>query len=164
MIRLFEKLMCKRMVRFFQKHKLISLMHFGFRPKRSCLQSISTKREFTRTQIDNKLSGQACFIDLKKAFDSNNHNILLQKIYAYGFRGPIHDLVHEFLKDRMQYVFWDQKRSTPLKITTGVPQRSVLGQFLFSIYIKDSLEYAKNTNQVAMFADDISLVKTGERK
>ena len=90
------------MVRFPQKNKLFSLMQFGFRSKRSYTHSISTIKEYFRTQIDNKLSSRASFIDVKKAFESIVHKVLLQKLYAYSFRGPIYDLIEEYLNDRMQ--------------------------------------------------------------
>ena len=89
-----------------------------------------------RTQNDIKLIRQACFIDCEKAFDSIDHNVLLQKLYAYGFRGAIYDSIDVYLK-RMHYNFWAIKKSTPLKIFTKVPQRSVSRYFLFSIYIND---------------------------
>ena len=88
---------------------------------------------------------------------------MLHTFYAYGFRGPIFDSIDDYSKDRMQYVFPDKKRSTLLKITTGVPQGSILATFLFLIYINDLTENAKNSNQIAKFADDISLVKAVKR-
>ena len=99
---LFEKLFWKHMIRFFQKNKLLRPMRFGFISKRSCTHSISTLTEFMRTQIDNKLSGQACSIVLKIAFDSIDHNVSLQKLYAYGFQESIYDSIDDYLKDRMQ--------------------------------------------------------------
>ena len=93
--KLFEKLLNKSMVRFFRENKLFSPMQFGFRSKRSCTHSILTITEYMRTQIDKKLSGQACFIDLKKAYLSIDHKVLLQKLYAYSFRGTIYDVSDE---------------------------------------------------------------------
>ena len=139
-------------------------MQFGFRSKRSCTHSISTLTDYMRSQIDNKISKQACFSDLIKAFDSINHNILLQNFYAYGLRGPIYDLIDDFWKTKCNTSVGIKKRSTPLKTTTGAPERSLLGPFLFLIPINDLSEYAKSNNQIAMFADDTSLVKSGKRK
>ena len=86
--KLLEKLLHQRMVRFFQKNKLFSPIHFGFRSRHSWKHSISTFTEIMRTQIDIKLIGQACFIYINKAFDYFTQNNLLQKFFADGFREP----------------------------------------------------------------------------
>ena len=62
---------------------------YGFRSKRSCVDANNTVTEFIRFEIDRKNIGQFCFIDLEKAFDTLDHNILMNKIGKYGFGGPI---------------------------------------------------------------------------
>ena len=57
-----------------------------------------------RRELDQKSSGQVCFIDLQKAFDSLNHEILLEKLKNYGHRGPIHNILADYLSQRFQYV------------------------------------------------------------
>ena len=86
--KVFEKLLLKRMMSFCTKHKILTSAQFGFRPKMSCVQAIVKATEYIREQIDKKIIRQACLIDLKKAFETLNHEILLQKfIENYGFKG-----------------------------------------------------------------------------
>ena len=108
--------------------------------------------EFIRTEIDRKSLGQACFIDLQKAFDTLDHNVLLQKMEKYGYRGPIHDMMKSYLSDRWQYVNMNGKETNQKRITTGVPQGSILGPFLFLLYI-NNLDSFSGNNKVSMFAD-----------
>ena len=90
--KVFEKLLLKRMMSFCTKHKVLTSPQFGFRPEMSCVQAIVKVTEYIREQIDKKMTGQACIIDLKKAFDTLNQEILMQKLENYGFRGKINDI------------------------------------------------------------------------
>ena len=85
--KVFEKILHNRMIRFTEKNDLICPMQYGFRNNMSCVDAIAAITEFVRTEIDKKAQGQACFIDLQKAFDTLDHHILLKKLEDYGFRG-----------------------------------------------------------------------------
>ena len=118
----FEKLLQSRMIKFCEKNCIISGYQYGFRSNRSCIDANVSITEFIRTEIDRKSLGQACFIDLQEAFDTLDHNILLQKLEKYEYRGPIHDMMKSYLSDRWQYVGMNAKETNQKRITTGVPR------------------------------------------
>ena len=153
---MFEKLLQPRMIKFCEKNSIISANQYGFWSKRSCIDAIVSITEFIRTEIDRKFLGKACFIDLQKRFDTLDHKILLQKMEKYGYRGPIHDMMKRFLSDRWQYAKMNGKGTNQKRITTGVPQESILGLFLFLLYIIN-LDSSSENSKMSMFADDTTI-------
>ena len=90
--------------------------------------------ESIKNYLDNKEIVCGVFIDLEKAFDTVNHEILCNKLIYYGFRAKVNELIKSFLTNRKQYVTVNGYDSEKLKLTCGVPQGSTLGPLLFLIY------------------------------
>ena len=157
-----EKVLLRRMMKFCVKHKILSSTQFGFRPKMSCVHAIATVTEYIRNEIDKKSTGQACFIDLSKAFDTIDHKILLKKLEAYGFRGKVLKLLENYLQNRLQYININGMSSSEKSIKCGIPQGSVLGPFLFLLYVND-LSTTCSESKVTMFADDTTVINAGKR-
>ena len=99
--------------------------------------------------------------DLKKAFDTVNHDILLKKLYAYGIRGNILKWFQSYLQNRKQYIYLNKKKSDTKSIKCGVPQGSVLGPLLFILYINDLAGVSDRLFSI-LFADDTSVFAEGQ--
>ena len=103
--------------------------------------------------MDKKLFSCGVFIDLKNAFDTVNHTILLDKLNYYGFRGIVNQWFSSYLSNRTQSTEIGSHISSKLNINCGVPQGSVLGPLLFLLYIND-IQYCSSKLQFFLFADD----------
>ena len=128
----------------------------GFRRKNSPAHSLIEITEKIKESIDNGKYGCGIFIDLKKAFDTVNHKILLTKLEHYGIRGNVLGWFESYLTDRKQYVFYNGTSSDIATISCGVPQGSVLGPLLFLIYIND-LPNISDKLSFFLFADDTNI-------
>ena len=103
------------------------------------------------------------FVDLKKAIDTVDHTILLQKLYHYGVQDLDLKWFESHLSNRKQFTRIDGVDSSIQNISIGVPQGSCLGTLLFLIYINDHLPYSVKNSKVSMYADDTSLVFHSDR-
>ena len=111
--------------------------------------------------LNDKLLPISIFMDLSKAFDTLDHDILLGKMRYYGINGTSLDWFRSYLSNRKQYVEINNERSSCLDIKTGVPKGSILGPLLFLIYMND----IPNVSQAFSFipyADDTNLFSTIE--
>lgn len=155
--KVFEKAIKVRMMRFLIKTNFLSPKQFGFRKKLSTEDALLEFCSFLLKGLDSKKNCACLFVDIKKAFDMVDHNILLRKLYKIGFRGNIHLWFSSYLKQRSQRVKIDDVLSEPIEIALGVPQGSVLGPILFLVYI-NSIFSQNMYGNITAFADDLGIV------
>ena len=154
--KIIEKLMHIRLYNFLEDNNILYEKQYGFRKKNSTIFSLIEITEKIKESIDKNKFGCGIFIDLRKAFDTVNHDILLKKLDHYGIRGTPLEWFKSYLKDRLQYVFLNGESSDRDKITCGVPQGSVLGPLLFLVYINDLPNISKILD-FYLFADDTNI-------
>ena len=100
------------------------------------------------------------FLDFSRAFDTLSHNILLIKLYHYGFRGKTFDWIENYLTNRKQFVQYNDRVSKLANIVNGVPQGSILGPLLFILYVNDIYQVSNYFNCI-LYADDTTLLASG---
>jgi len=127
-------------------------IQFGFRENYSTTLAITHLYDQILKEHDKNNVVGCIVLDIVKASDTVNHNILLYKLEQYGIRGIANKLIRFFLTNRTQTVSGTNFCSPPLNIKIGVPQGSVLGPKLFLLYINDLAECSKFN--VIMYADD----------
>ncbi len=155
--KILEKLMFTRIYNFLEKYKCIFKLQFGFRSKHSTNHALIHITETIRTALDGGNIAGGIFVDLQKAFDTVNHEILVEKLAHYGIRGTANNWFLSYLSNRSQFVSIAGCNSDTKSIKHGVPQGSVLGPLLFLIYIND-LHKAIRFSHVYHFADDTNLL------
>lgn len=159
--KILEKIVYNRTVKFLDRNNILGSYQYGFRSKYSTSMAL--------TDISNKIVDAfeensfliGVFVDLSKAFDTINHDVMLTKLKHYGIRGLAHNWYNSYLSNRCQCTKFKNCTSQSKKIVCGVPQGSLLGPLLFILYIND-IANVSNTPSYILYADDTNILFSGK--
>ncbi len=159
--KLVERCLFNRLISFINKNNLLTDRQFGFRKSHSTIHALTYYYDKLSELLEDNLYVISTFIDLSKAFDTINHDILLKKLSYYGIRGICLDLLKSYLSNRLQKVKIAKPDASVVfsrytGISCGVPQGSILGPLLFLLYINDMPAVSSKLDFV-LFADDTTI-------
>ena len=152
--KLYERVMQKQIADFIDKHLYVNMC--GYRKGYSTQYALLTLLEKWKLILDKQGYAGAIIMDLSKAFDTINHELLLAKLHAYGFDKKALLMINSYLSNRWHRTRINSSFSTWEEVLHGVPQGSVLGPLLFNIYFND-LFYTLDETNASNYADDTNL-------
>jgi hypothetical protein len=152
-IKVFEKVVVRRLVRYMEEADLYNNGQHGFRRNRSCLSQLLEHHHRLVAQLEEGAGVDVVYLDFAKAFDKVDHGVLFRKLRLLGVGGSLLRWIHNFLTDRVQAVAIGNSKSREARVKSGVPQGSVLGPILFLIHIAD-IDSELTHASTSSFADD----------
>ena len=158
--KLFESLIATKIYDYLENNNLIHSSQFGFRKSRSCELALNSMVEDWKKSLDSKKEVITMFLDLSKAFDTVDHQLLIHKLKFFKFKSSLIKLIENYLTDRSIRVNINNTLSKKKSITVGVPQGSVLGPLLFIMYTND-MSLLKLHSSSWLFADDTTIALDG---
>ena len=159
--KIMERFLYNQIYDYFTRKQFLSKHQFGFRPFHSTTTTLLDCTNEWYVNMDIGLYNLVVLLDLKKAFDTVNHGILLKKLQMYGFETRAPNFMRDYLRNRTQRCQLKGLFSDRREVICGIPQGSILGPLLFLIYINDLPNCLEMTTP-RMFADDTNLTAVGK--
>ena len=159
--KILERTVHGQVYEYLEANNILSEAQFGFRKRHSTVNCILNLLNDVYLNMDNGLYTGVVFLDLKKAFDTVNHEVLISKLKMYGFDDNACSWFTNYLGDRVQYAKVNNKISDSRITLCGVPQGSILGPLLFIIYINDLSKYITDC-RLNLYADDTALYNSNK--
>ena len=150
--KILERLVHTQIYSYLSENKILSQSQFGFRPKLSTSTALAFFTDSILDNADNGLITASVFLDLNKAFDAVDHNILLRKLKLIGLDSKSLNWFESYLSNRPQKTSISNTLSCPLPVSVGVPQGSILGPLLFIIYVNEMPNIVKYC-KIILYAD-----------
>ena len=154
--KLLERIMYNRVYTHISENLLLYEKQFDFQRNCSTDYAILQLTKEINESFEKKEFTLGVFVDLSKAFDTVDHDILLAKLSYFGINNKYRNWFKSYLSNRQQYISYNNKNSSIKNIICGVPQGSILGPLLFLLYVND-LQNASQIFKPIMFADDTNL-------
>jgi hypothetical protein len=159
--KIFEKLIYDRVADYFSRKKLFCKEQFGFIKGRSIQAAVLNLLHDLNMAINNNKYSIVVFLDYSKAFDTVSHDLLLKKLYRYGFRGCVSDFLKSYFSSRKQSVKIKNSFSDVLDVNIGVPQGSSLGPLYFLIFVNEFTKICRYCKSI-LYADDSVIYLSGD--